>query len=91
VRRSLHIPGPRIFTTEPHIDGEDRGIEHVTSFGVSVTPPTEAEAYRQAVLENNDGPFSRSDARRLRAPRRPHAFGTRRSRENETLGQADAM
>jgi imidazolonepropionase-like amidohydrolase len=30
------------------------GIEHVTSFGVSVLPPMEAEAYRQAVLKNND-------------------------------------
>lgn len=30
------------------------GIEHITSFGVSVLPPLEAEAYRQAVLANND-------------------------------------
>ena len=121
------IPGPRIFTTGPHIDGEDpaypadsvvardaeearrhaelsvqrgasalkiyfrlpfasakavidvcvahripctahlelldageliaaglHGIEHVTSFGVSLVPRREAEAYRQAVLKNND-------------------------------------
>ena len=30
------------------------GIEHVTSFGVSLVPRREAEAYRQAVLKNND-------------------------------------
>ena len=30
------------------------GIEHVTSFGVSLLPRRAAEAYRQAVLENND-------------------------------------
>ena len=30
------------------------GIEHITSFGVSVLPPMEAEVYRQAVLANND-------------------------------------
>jgi imidazolonepropionase-like amidohydrolase len=30
------------------------GIEHVTSLGVSVVPRMEAEAYRQAVLANND-------------------------------------
>lgn len=121
------IPGPRIFTTGPHIDGENpaypadsvvardaeearrhaeisvargasalkiyyrlpltsakavievcnarripctahlelldardliaaglHGIEHVTSFGVSLLPRRAAEAYRQAVLANND-------------------------------------
>lgn len=30
------------------------GIEHITSFGVSLMPRMEAEAYRQAVLKNND-------------------------------------
>ena len=30
------------------------GIEHITSFGVSLLPRVEAEAYRQAVLKNND-------------------------------------
>jgi len=30
------------------------GVEHVTSFGVSLVPRREAEAYRQAVLKNND-------------------------------------
>jgi imidazolonepropionase-like amidohydrolase len=30
------------------------GIEHITSFGVSLLPRREAEAYRQAVLKNND-------------------------------------
>jgi imidazolonepropionase-like amidohydrolase len=30
------------------------GVEHVTSFGISLAPPIEAEAYRQAVLKNND-------------------------------------
>jgi imidazolonepropionase-like amidohydrolase len=30
------------------------GIEHVTSFGVSLLPRKEAEAYRQAVLKDND-------------------------------------
>jgi imidazolonepropionase-like amidohydrolase len=30
------------------------GIEHITSFGVSLLPPIEAEAYRQAVLKSND-------------------------------------
>ena len=122
-----NIPGPRIFTTGPHIDGENpaypadsvvardreearrlaemlaergasalkiyfrlpfasakavidvcearripctahlelldareliaaglHGLEHVTSFGVSLLPRIEAEAYRQAVLKNND-------------------------------------
>ena len=121
------IPGPRIFTTGPHIDGEDpaypadsvvardaeearrhaelsvkngasalkiyyrlpfagakavidvcvarripctahlelldageliaaglHGIEHVTSFGVSLVPRRDGEAYRQAVFKNND-------------------------------------
>ena len=30
------------------------GIEHITSFGVSLLPRGEAEAYRQAVLKSND-------------------------------------
>jgi imidazolonepropionase-like amidohydrolase len=30
------------------------GIEHVSSFGASLLPRIEAEAYRQAVLKNND-------------------------------------
>ena len=30
------------------------GIEHVTSFGTSVVPRRTAEAYRQAVLADND-------------------------------------
>ena len=30
------------------------GIEHITSLGTSVIPQVEAEAYRQAVLANND-------------------------------------
>lgn len=30
------------------------GLEHITSFGVSLLPPLEAEAYRQAVLADND-------------------------------------
>ncbi len=30
------------------------GIEHITSFGVSLLPRMEAEAYRQAVLKDND-------------------------------------
>jgi imidazolonepropionase-like amidohydrolase len=30
------------------------GIEHITSFGTSLVPRREAEAYRQAVLKNND-------------------------------------
>src|SRR4030095_14691192 len=30
------------------------GIEHVTSLGISVVPRIQAEAYRQAVLANND-------------------------------------
>ena len=30
------------------------GIEHITSFGVSLLPRREAEAYRQAVLKSND-------------------------------------
>lgn len=30
------------------------GIEHVTSFGVSLVPRREAETYRQAVLKSND-------------------------------------
>jgi imidazolonepropionase-like amidohydrolase len=30
------------------------GIEHITSFGVSIVPRLEAEGYRQAVLANND-------------------------------------
>jgi imidazolonepropionase-like amidohydrolase len=122
-----NLPGPRIFTTGPHIDGEDpaypadsivardaeearrhaemlvqrgasalkiyfrlpfasakavidvcearripctahlelldareliaaglHGIEHVSSFGISLVPPIDAEGYRQAVLKSND-------------------------------------
>ena len=122
-----HLPGPRIFTTGPHIDGENpaypadsvvardadearrlaernvqqgasalkiyfrlplasakavidvcqargipctahleildardliaaglHGLEHITSLGTSILPQVEAEAYRQAVLANND-------------------------------------
>jgi imidazolonepropionase-like amidohydrolase len=122
-----HLPGPRIFTTGPHIDGDHpaypadsvvardaeearhlaernvaqgasalkiyfrlpfasaksviavcdahripctahleilnaaelfaaglHGIEHITSLGTSVVPEVDAEAYRQAVLANND-------------------------------------
>jgi imidazolonepropionase-like amidohydrolase len=30
------------------------GIEHITSFGMSLVPQVEADAYRQGVLENND-------------------------------------
>ena len=30
------------------------GIEHITSFGISLVPRVTAEAYRQAVLRNND-------------------------------------
>ena len=30
------------------------GVEHITSFGVSILPRREAEAYRQAVLSDND-------------------------------------
>src|SRR6185436_15363298 len=30
------------------------GVEHITSFGISLVPPIEAEAYRQAVLKDND-------------------------------------
>ena len=36
------------------------GIEHITSFGVSILPRVEAEAYRQAVLADNG---ARSDGR----------------------------
>ena len=36
------------------------GVEHVTSFGVSLLPRVQAEVYRQAVLRNND---ARSDGR----------------------------
>ena len=122
-----HLPGPRVFTTGPHIDGENpaypadsvvardadearrlaernvqqgasalkiyfrlplasakavidvcqargipctahleildardliaaglHGLEHITSLGTSILPQVEAEAYRQAVLANND-------------------------------------
>jgi imidazolonepropionase-like amidohydrolase len=31
-----------------------RGLEHITSLGLSLLPRMEAEAYRQAVLEDND-------------------------------------
>ena len=30
------------------------GVEHITSLGLSLLPPVEAEAYRQAVLKDND-------------------------------------
>jgi|RhiMetdeSRZDD1v2_1073273.scaffolds.fasta_scaffold07474_12 imidazolonepropionase-like amidohydrolase len=30
------------------------GIEHITSFGISLVPRVQAEAYKQAVLRNND-------------------------------------
>jgi len=36
------------------IDAGLHGVEHVTSFGVSLLARREAEAYRQAVLANND-------------------------------------
>jgi imidazolonepropionase-like amidohydrolase len=36
------------------------GVEHVTSFGVSLLPRVQAEMYRQALLRNND---ARSDGR----------------------------
>ena len=36
------------------IDAGLHGIEHITSFGTSLLPQMEAEAYRQAVLKNND-------------------------------------
>jgi imidazolonepropionase-like amidohydrolase len=36
------------------------GIEHITSFGIAVSPRIKAEAYRQAVLRSND---ARSDGR----------------------------
>jgi len=51
VRRSVHIPGPRIFTTGPHIDGENPAY------------PADSVVAR----------------------------GADESREDETLGQADAM
>lgn len=36
------------------IDSGLHGIEHITSFGVTLLPPMRAEAYRQSVLKNND-------------------------------------
>jgi imidazolonepropionase-like amidohydrolase len=36
------------------IDAGLHGIEHITSFAVSLLPRRDAEAYRQAVLKNND-------------------------------------
>ena len=36
------------------IDAGLNGIEHITSFGTSLVPRVKAEAYRQAVLRNND-------------------------------------
>ena len=36
------------------IAGGLHGIEHITSFGVSLLPRAKGEAYRQAVLEDND-------------------------------------
>jgi imidazolonepropionase-like amidohydrolase len=36
------------------IDAGLHGVEHITSLGVSLLPQMEAEAYRQAVLEDND-------------------------------------
>jgi imidazolonepropionase-like amidohydrolase len=36
------------------IDAGLHGIEHITSFGISLVPRVKAEAYRQAVLRDND-------------------------------------
>lgn len=42
------------------LDAGLHGIEHITSFGISLAPERDAEAYRQAVLATND---ARKDGR----------------------------
>jgi imidazolonepropionase-like amidohydrolase len=61
------------------------GIEHVTSFGVSLLPRIEAEAYRQAVLKSNDarrdgryGLFARAN---LDGPEAQALYGILRERK----------
>jgi len=61
------------------------GIEHVTSFGISLVPRREAEAYRQAVLASND---ARRDGRYrvfagadLEGPFAQALYGTLRERK----------
>jgi imidazolonepropionase-like amidohydrolase len=155
---SEHLPGPRIFTAGPHIDGERpaypadavvardpeearrlaeravregasalkiyfrlpfasakavidictargipctahlevldareliesglHGLEHITSLGISLLPPLEAEAYRQAVLADNDARrdgryelFARAD---LDGPQARALYATLRARK----------
>jgi predicted amidohydrolase YtcJ len=52
-----HIPCTahlEILDARELIDAGLQGIEHITSFGTSVLPRREAEAYRQAVLASNE-------------------------------------
>jgi imidazolonepropionase-like amidohydrolase len=52
-----HIPCTahlEILDARELIDAGLQGIEHITSFGTSIVPRNQAEAYRQAVLADND-------------------------------------
>ncbi len=58
-----HIPCTahlEILDARQLLDAGLHGIEHITSFGISLVPERDAEAYRQAVLASND---ARKDGR----------------------------
>jgi imidazolonepropionase-like amidohydrolase len=61
------------------------GIEHVTSFGISLLPRHEAEVYRQAVLKNNDarrdGRYQMFAAANLDGPEAKALYATLRDRK----------
>lgn len=53
-RRGLPVTAHlEILDARDAIEAGVDGIEHVTSFGTALSPPREAEAYRQSVLANN--------------------------------------
>jgi len=54
-KRGLPVTGHLEITEAKHaIEAGLDGIEHITSFGLSLTPKREAEKYRQAMLADND-------------------------------------
>ena len=61
------------------------GIEHVTSFGISLLPRLQAEAYRQAVLKNNearrDGRYRMFAGANLDGPQAQALYGVLRERK----------
>jgi imidazolonepropionase-like amidohydrolase len=54
-RRGVHVTGHlEIVDVREAVNLGLDGIEHVTSVGLALLPPPEAERYRQAVLKNNE-------------------------------------